>query len=109
MTGGNHNQDLFIEAREQFLASLSPVERSLFSKCKNATDLLADLGKFDAHINKQQWLLPHITKIETLTQRLSPFFEAIGIIVQSHPEVAAIAWGALRLVLQVIELLVFRS
>ena len=32
---------------------------------------------------------------------LQPYFKILNIVVQSHPEWSAIAWGAVRLVLQV--------
>jgi hypothetical protein len=44
-----------------------------------------------------------LTRIKTFSSRLQPYFDILNIVVQSHPEWAAIAWGAIRLVLQVSE------
>jgi len=40
-------------------------------------------------------------KIHSLSTKLTPYFEIIGIFVQAHPEFAALAWGSIRLVFQV--------
>ena len=42
-----------------------------------------------------------LKKIKQLNNGLKHYFEVVGIVVQSHPEFAALAWGAMRLVLQV--------
>jgi hypothetical protein len=42
-----------------------------------------------------------MTRVKTFNDALSPYFEVVSIAIQSHPEIAAIAWGTLRLVLQV--------
>ena len=36
-------------------------------------------------------------RIEALSISLSPFFDTIGIFVSSKPEIAALAWGAIRM------------
>ena len=37
-------------------------------------------------------------KVERFASAFAPFFDVIGIFVQSNPEFAALAWGAIRLV-----------
>jgi hypothetical protein len=36
--------------------------------------------------------------INSIANRLSPFFDIAGLFVSSHPEFAALAWGSLRLI-----------
>lgn len=43
----------------------------------------------------------YLKRIKALGDSLQPYFDVIGITIQSHPAWAAIAWGAFRLVLQV--------
>jgi hypothetical protein len=45
--------------------------------------------------------------VSALATMLGPFFEVVNLFVSSHPEFAAIAWGAIRLVF-VVSLLRFR-
>jgi hypothetical protein len=91
------NDRVFNDAREQFLATLSDQERNQFSKCTSAAALLQDIERFGARF-KQKGIL---SRIKSFTDHLQPYFEILGIVVQSNPEWAAIAWGAFRLVLQV--------
>jgi len=46
---------------------------------------------------RQKWL----RTIGSFAASLTPFNEAIGIFVSSHPEYAALVWGTLRLIMQV--------
>jgi hypothetical protein len=39
-------------------------------------------------------------RLTAFSDSLKHYFDVIGILVQSHPEYAALAWGAFRLVLQ---------
>ena len=39
--------------------------------------------------------------IKTFSDRLEPYFEVGTIVLQTHPEWTAIAWGAFRLILKV--------
>lgn len=87
-------------ALRDFRAALPPQERSLFKQCKSSEELINYVQDLD--------VLKKTQKRGTLMERLSKFgksfshyFDVIGILVQSHPEYAALAWGAFRLVLQV--------
>lgn len=93
--------EAFEEARDQFLKGLSPEEREQFIKLSSAEELLSDIAKLD-HVRDDKKLLQRsMKKIKDLSDRLSPYFEIVNIVIQSHPEFAALAWGAIRLVLQV--------
>ncbi|KAI1125886.1 hypothetical protein F5Y10DRAFT_294264 [Nemania abortiva] len=91
---------LFSKARDTFLASVSASERSLYAKCLSAGELLKQLESF-AHFKKDRarWS-KCFNRIKRFADHLEPYFEVVGIFVSSHPEWTAIAWGALRLVLQ---------
>jgi hypothetical protein len=42
-----------------------------------------------------------IEALISLGEYLEPYFEVIGIAIQSHPEIPALVWSALRLILKV--------
>ncbi|KAJ3535001.1 hypothetical protein NM208_g7314 [Fusarium decemcellulare] len=69
---------LLIQAQEEFSQSLSFVNITQKRHC----------GKTLLH------------KIRTFSDKLSPYFKIIDIFCSTHPEWANIAWGALRLILQ---------
>ncbi|KAF2177985.1 hypothetical protein K469DRAFT_754797 [Zopfia rhizophila CBS 207.26] len=92
----NHNQ-VFEQARDQFLASLSPPEKALFTKCPSAEKLVADVEKLGQARKDRLWGKRVVASISALGDSLKPYFETISIFVQSHPEYAAIVWGAFHL------------
>lgn len=89
-----------MEARDSFLDSLPPKERALFSNCDSPEELIKDLEKFNLKVKNRGRILACMTRVKTFNDALSPYFEVVSIAIQSHPEIAAIAWGTLRLVLQ---------
>jgi len=95
------DETVFIEARDAFVASLQPSERQRFAACASAEHLILEIQSIEALSRKPSLLRRAISKIKALDEVLCPYFESIGLFVQSHPEFAAIAWGALRLALQV--------
>lgn len=92
--------DAFIQSQNAFLASLSPNEQALFSSCQSPAQLIKDIERLDASKNRRR-LLRALEKVKQFSDRLEPYFDTVGIIVQAHPEVAAITWGAIRFILQV--------
>jgi hypothetical protein len=94
--------DPFLQARDNFLASLPASERARFSNCKSAQALITDVGKFLEFPNhSSQFNKLVLSKVKQLSDSLKPYFEVINILVSSHPDYAAILWGSLRLVCQV--------
>jgi hypothetical protein len=96
---------LFLKARDTFLASVSASERPLYERCSSSGELLKQLGSF-AHFkndDESRWS-KCFDRIKRFTEHLEPYFEVIGLFVSSHPEWTAIAWGALRLILQICRL-----
>jgi hypothetical protein len=94
---------LFRQARDGFLAALPADERQRFTQLGNtsADDVSSAITAMRAQFRDKKGATSVFTKIDKFTAKISPYFEVLGIMVSSHPEWTAIAWGALRLVLQV--------
>jgi hypothetical protein len=92
---------LFEEIHEKFLQTLPDRERSLFSKCASAKDLLAEARNWKTIKKNKFQGLYLMENIKRFSDCLQPYFDAVGIIFSSNSEYAAIAWGAIRLALQV--------
>ncbi len=95
----------FQEALNSFTERLSVEEKQLFIEYRNAefkdsSELLADFDKFGKAL-KNTKLTTALRAVKRFSDQLSPYFTALDIIVQSHPEWTAIAWGAFRFILQV--------
>ncbi|KAI0384987.1 hypothetical protein F5Y04DRAFT_246589 [Hypomontagnella monticulosa] len=94
---------IFQRVRDQFLSSLSPRHRLLYSPCASEKDFLDGLKKLDIlakrTLQSQRW----IESIKEFAAQLSPFFKVVDTFVSSHPDYAAVAWGALKLVFQLAE------
>ncbi|KAF2739919.1 hypothetical protein EJ04DRAFT_572652 [Polyplosphaeria fusca] len=99
MSVPNHNQ-AFEEARNEFLASLSPKERAVFTKCPSPDQLVDDVKNLSQGKKDRSWGRRVIASISSLADSLQPYFDTIGTFVSSHPEYAAIVWGAFRLIFQ---------
>lgn len=90
---------LFKSACEQFRASLSEKQRQVFKEYPDATSMLKALrDQAEQHPRHRSLLTRCCKKILALSTMMEPYFDVINIFVSSHPEFAAIAWGALRLV-----------
>ena len=96
----NGSEALFAQVRDTFLESLSNQERARFTNCSSPEDLVASVRNFSLPFEKGK-RNKIIQFVKSFTERLAPYFEVLGTIVQSHPDWAAIAWGAFRLILQV--------
>ena len=60
--------------------------------------MMRDLEAHCKKLDGGKKLLATCKVIERFAKVWSPFFDIIGIFVSSHPEYAAVAWGAIRLV-----------
>ncbi|KAH9908054.1 hypothetical protein F4778DRAFT_777420 [Xylariomycetidae sp. FL2044] len=91
---------VFKEARDSFVSSLSGVEKTRFEQlCKSSTpENVLDCCKNLKRPSSQHGRL--LANLSTFLDRLRPYFRIVGIFVSAHPEWAAVAWGALSLVLQ---------
>ncbi|KAK1825634.1 hypothetical protein QBC39DRAFT_270676 [Podospora conica] len=96
-------EPLFQEATATFLESLSEEERLQFLSCHSPQALVADIAALYPNLDPKS-LPGRMSKtaetISSFSEKLRPYFEIMGIFVQSHPEWAALAWGAIRLILK---------
>ncbi|ORY10382.1 hypothetical protein BCR34DRAFT_566803 [Clohesyomyces aquaticus] len=89
----------FQQAHAEFLDKLTDEEKGSFLQVKTSKELLEGLQKFSQFSkNKTKWT-NLCNRVRGCSDKLNPYFSVISITVQSHPEWAAIAWGAFRLVL----------
>ncbi|RAR02007.1 hypothetical protein DDE83_008718 [Stemphylium lycopersici] len=89
----------FQDAHTQFLDQLSNEEKKQFVIVKDYAAFLtalANLGNFRKSNKRWSKLLG---SVERCGNHLEPYFDVVGTLVQSHPEIAALAWGSFRLVL----------
>lgn len=97
-TDDNH---VFVQARNEFLALLSPSEQASLSSCLSIQDLILKLEKFQHVSNGGSRVKRGLEKVKTLGDNLQPYFKIMEIFCGAHPEWANIALGSLQLVLQV--------
>ncbi|KAF5672847.1 NACHT domain-containing protein [Fusarium circinatum] len=96
---GREPYEIFREACHEFRSSLTEKDKALFKEFSDATSILATI-KEDAksHPVHSSTLTPCCKGINSIANRLSPFFDIASLFVSSHPEFAALAWGSIRLV-----------
>ncbi|KAJ4152231.1 hypothetical protein NW765_017740 [Fusarium oxysporum] len=95
--------ELFGKAKDEFLSVLSPEEAATFTSWTGQTtpDVLIEEAKRIAELFKDKSRSFRVyAQVSSFGESIRPYFEVLGIVVSSHPEWAAIAWGALRLILQ---------
>ena len=90
---------VLVEARDQFLASLSDCEKAAFSTCSSVEEFLVDVGKLEVISTQKRRGAKFLRQIKRLSDRLQPCFNGLDLLAQSD-QWSAIAWGAFRLVLQ---------
>jgi hypothetical protein len=73
----------------------------MFTGCRSADELIGYVGDLEI-LKKSRKSHALLRRIAAFSNNLGHYFDVIGILVQSHPEYAALAWGAFRLVLQVL-------
>lgn len=100
---GKVNKDAYEDAYRRFYESLPPKERLLYLPCASHDDFINAMRKLEEVANKRRMRggSRFLDRIARLSGRLEPFFEVVNIMIQSNPEYTALAWGALRFILQV--------
>lgn len=84
-----------------FRESLPPGSQTQLVRCTNAESLILNIETIAynfRHKSKVSRLIACCNIIKRVAQAWEPFFEVITILVSSHPEYAACAWSAIRLV-----------
>ncbi|KAJ5428580.1 hypothetical protein N7445_010034 [Penicillium cf. griseofulvum] len=89
---------VFEDVIQNFQNSLSSQEKSIFKEFHNPRDMLHDLQTKCKEVRNGRKLSKLCHVIERFASAWEPFFEVTSIFVQTHPEFAGIAWGAIRLV-----------
>lgn len=92
---------VFSAAHQEFLSTLSDVERANFAKCDSVEELVKSCQNFGVIMKLKRRGLPFIKRIKDFGHRLSPYFKIIEILCASNPGWSNIALGAFRLVLSV--------
>lgn len=92
---------VFEEARQEFLASLSERERHMLHQNGTADQMIESMRKLDDGSKGRSWTRRVLRCVNSLRDTLEPYFKVVDILVQSHPEYAALVWGSVRLVFQV--------
>lgn len=90
----------FHQAHKDFLAQLSDEEKRQFAPIKDGKTFLSEVFRLSQATKAREWTKLFRT-ISRCSENLATYFDVAGILVQSHPEFAAIAWGSFRLVLSV--------
>jgi hypothetical protein len=92
--------DIVGQAAQGFLNSLTPEESCTLNDPRSPRQVLKDVQgmcfKRNTKIQSSCW-----ARIRRFSDHLEPYMKGFDLIVQSHPEIAAIVWGAFRLVITV--------
>ncbi|KAL0253447.1 hypothetical protein SLS55_010426 [Diplodia seriata] len=89
---------VFAKAYENFSKGLSDDEKTVFAGFADSTALITSIETLakEHHIHKS-CITACCEAVNTVGQRLMPYFKVVDIFVSSHPEYAALLWGAVRL------------
>ncbi|MCJ1380803.1 hypothetical protein MMC17_003912 [Xylographa soralifera] len=97
---GGDEATVFGHARDRFLQNLSSEDREAFVRINSSTELLNDFKRLQEFVKNDSRWMKVFSAVKNCSDQLQPYFDIIGIVTQSNPEWAAVAWGAFRLVLQ---------
>jgi hypothetical protein len=96
-------ETIFATTAQRFYDELSEEDKANFQSIEDPEEMIISIKHYIGQQNS-----PHTTrllrvcqKIDTFRKAMEPFFRVIDIFVSSHPDWAAIVWGAIRLVFQV--------
>ena len=94
---------VFKHARDHFCQRLSGKDREVFAQISTSSELLDDFKKLQATFKDGQRWTKIFSAVKACNDVLQPYFKIVEIIIQSHPEWAAVVWGAIRLISQVLQ------
>ncbi|KAJ8109541.1 hypothetical protein OPT61_g7388 [Boeremia exigua] len=94
--------EAFNDAYKWFYESLPPTEQRRYVRAVSPAELLAALEQVKTHAKQRQKkrISESISRIGKVVQNFEKYFKAVDIIIQAHPEYAALVWGAMRFLLQ---------
>lgn len=95
--------EAFNNAYKWFYESLPPNEQHRYVQEVSPKELLTALEHLKTHAKQRQKkrISQSIGRIGKVVQNFEQYFKAVDIIIQAHPEYAALVWGAMRFLLQV--------
>jgi hypothetical protein len=93
-----NSRKIFQDVSETFRNSLPPMEKALFREFDDPRFMIKQLQEEVKAYPNGRKLAKLCSKVEGFASAMAPFFDIIAILVSSHPEFAALAWGAVRLV-----------
>ena len=91
----------FDSARKAFLSSLSPQDRVLYGPCESEDELFQFTEKLQVMVAAKLGSSRIVGVVKNIHDAFEPYFQVIGIFVSSKPDVAALVWGSVHLVLRV--------
>ena len=93
---------LFTSTLNAFKDSLPEEERKTLMDFCDAQSMIQSVKEQIDRAPEKRRLLSSCSKIEKFAKKWEPFFAIIDIFVNTHPEWAGLAWGAIRLVFKVV-------
>jgi hypothetical protein len=95
-------ESIFDSAAKRFEDDLPAQEKVIYQRVESPDQVVSSIKKHISRLNtrNESRLFKACKKIDRLSNALEPYFQIIGIFVSSHPDLAAIIWGALTLVFQ---------
>jgi hypothetical protein len=96
-------QAVFDAAAKRFYDALSEVDKTAFQKISDPEEMVESIKQRIQQQNSQRTtrLLKICEKIALFGQLMKQYFKIVDTFVSSHPNWAAIVWGAVLLVFQV--------
>ena len=94
-------ENVFAVAATDFRNGLSEDQRERFQLFDDPCEMIKDLKEHIKRHSKRSRLLAACSRIESFRAAIEPYFKVVDIVVSSHPEWAAIVWGAVRLIFTV--------
>lgn len=82
--------DLFRQVVKQFRDSLSPHDSAEFTEFNSAEIMLKELKLRVMTYQKKTRFVSFCQRLESVSESLSPFFDIVGIFIQSNPEIPAL-------------------
>jgi hypothetical protein len=100
-------QKIFLDVAENFRNSLPAKEKELFQEFDDPVFMVRELQRHVKAYQTSHKLSIFCKNIERFAAAWAPFFDIVNIFMHSRPDLASLAWGAVRLVFLVRFIVVF--
>lgn len=99
--------ETFTETYNTYFAQLSIDEKEEFPKSRSVADFIDEIKTLSnrSSTKNEKAVRGALEKVHKFAELLQPYFEPVGIIIQSHLEFAGVVWRCIRGALLVISLL----